>query len=94
VAVRTEIAVVAVTGQAYTALLWRFHQLAATLILGSLALTVAVVPQLRRVMIRRAWCVLSRHRIQKVCLRPGCTPGPGGSPWSCVFTPPRSGNAH
>src|SRR6266487_3073144 len=28
---------------------------------------VTVVPQARRFIIRRAWCVLSRHRIQKVC---------------------------
>ena len=26
--------------------------------------------------------------------RPGCTPGPGGSHWSCASTPPRSGNGH
>jgi hypothetical protein len=28
---------------------------------------VTVVPQVRRLITRRAWCVLSRHRIQKVC---------------------------
>jgi hypothetical protein len=28
---------------------------------------VTVVPQVRRFITRRAWCVLSRHRIQKVC---------------------------
>jgi hypothetical protein len=28
---------------------------------------VTVVPQVRRFIARRAWCVLSRHRIQKVC---------------------------
>jgi hypothetical protein len=28
---------------------------------------VTVLPQARRFIIRRAWCVLSRHRIQKVC---------------------------
>ena len=28
---------------------------------------VTVVPQARRFITRRAWCVLSRHRIQKVC---------------------------
>jgi hypothetical protein len=31
------------------------------------ATAVTVVPQVRRFIIRRAWCVLSRHRIQKVC---------------------------
>src|SRR5215468_7588136 len=29
--------------------------------------TVTVLPQVRRFITRRAWCVLSRHRIQKVC---------------------------
>ena len=28
---------------------------------------ITVLPQPRRFIIRRAWCVLSRHRIQKVC---------------------------
>ena len=31
------------------------------------AITVMVLPWTRRFLIRRAWCVLSRHRIQKVC---------------------------
>ena len=31
------------------------------------ATAVTVVPQARRFITRRAWCVLSRHRIQKVC---------------------------
>jgi hypothetical protein len=31
------------------------------------ATVVTVVPQARRFITRRAWCVLSRHRIQKVC---------------------------
>src|SRR6266516_7938872 len=31
------------------------------------ATAVTLVPQARRFIVRRAWCVLSRHRIQKVC---------------------------
>src|ERR1043166_4136276 len=31
------------------------------------ATAVTVLPPTRRFIIRRAWCVLSRHRIQKVC---------------------------
>jgi hypothetical protein len=38
-----------------------------TLILIMSATAVTVLPQARRFIIRRAWCVLSRHRIQKVC---------------------------
>jgi hypothetical protein len=39
--------------------------LALILILSATAVT--VLPQARRFITRRAWCVLSRHRIQKVC---------------------------
>jgi hypothetical protein len=39
----------------------------AMVILTATAAVVAVLPWTRRFVIRRAWCVLSRHRIQKVC---------------------------
>jgi hypothetical protein len=39
--------------------------LAVILIMTGTAVT--VLPQVRRFITRRAWCVLSRHRIQKVC---------------------------
>src|SRR6266536_5956703 len=38
-----------------------------TVILIMTGTAVTVVPQARRFITRRAWCVLSRHRIQKVC---------------------------
>ena len=38
-----------------------------TLILIMSVTAVTVLPWTRRFIIRRAWCVLSRHRIQKVC---------------------------
>ena len=38
-----------------------------TVILIMTGTAVTVLPQARRFIIRRAWCVLSRHRIQKVC---------------------------
>src|SRR5215471_12888419 len=38
-----------------------------TVILIMAGTAVTVVPQARRFITRRAWCVLSRHRIQKVC---------------------------
>jgi hypothetical protein len=38
-----------------------------TVILIMSATAVTVVPWARRFITRRAWCVLSRHRIQKVC---------------------------
>ena len=39
----------------------------AMIIVTILALAILVVPSTRRLITRRAWCVLSRHRIQKVC---------------------------
>ncbi len=39
----------------------------AGIILGGLALVVASVPYSRRFITRRAWCVLARHRLQRLC---------------------------
>lgn len=39
----------------------------AAVILSAAASALMVLPWTRRFIIRRAWCVLSRHRIQKVC---------------------------
>jgi hypothetical protein len=39
----------------------------AMVILTATAAVVMVLPWTRRLVIRRAWCVLSRHRIQKAC---------------------------
>jgi hypothetical protein len=64
---RTEVAIL-VTG---TAGVWELAKAVTTawmtLILIMAATAVTVLPQARRFVIRRAWCVLSRHRIQKVC---------------------------
>jgi hypothetical protein len=64
---RTEVTVL-VTG---TAGIWELAKAVTTawlmVILIMAGTTVTVVPQARRFITRRAWCVLSRHRIQKVC---------------------------
>jgi hypothetical protein len=64
---RTE-AMVLVTG---TAGMWELAKAVTTawltVILIMTGTAVTVVPQARRYITRRAWCVLSRHRIQKVC---------------------------
>jgi hypothetical protein len=39
----------------------------AVIILATVTVIVLTVPPSRRVVIRRAWCVLSRHRIQRAC---------------------------
>jgi hypothetical protein len=56
---------------ALTVGIWRLAH-AITLIpalaaLGGLALALAVIPHSRRFITRRAWCVLARHRLQKLC---------------------------
>ena len=40
---------------------------AGAVIIATLALAVVTVSPIRRLAVRRAWCVLSRHRIQRVC---------------------------
>ena len=64
---RTEVMVL-VTG---TAGMWELAKAVTTawltVILIMTGTAVTVVPQARRYITRRAWCVLSRHRIQKVC---------------------------
>src|SRR5262249_19752748 len=39
----------------------------AVVTLTTMATVIAALPWTRQFVIRRAWCVLSRHRIQKVC---------------------------
>lgn len=52
----------------------------AMIIITTLALVTVTVPPIRRLTVRRAWCVLSRHASSVCVSRPGCTPGPGGCP--------------
>jgi hypothetical protein len=64
---RTELAII--TG--ITAALWRLSYLItltwAAVALGGLLLTVLAVPGSRRFTARRFWCVLGRHRLQRLC---------------------------
>jgi hypothetical protein len=88
---RTELALLlaAVTGTAELAkavtLCW------AALILTTLAITVAVVPCTRRVVTRRAWCVLSRHRIQRACFETRMHTRSGRLPLVLRITPTQVG---
>jgi hypothetical protein len=59
------------TSGVLTAITWRLAE-AITLfwtvgLLGGLALTAMAVPGSRRFLTRRAWCVLARHRLQRLC---------------------------
>jgi len=64
---RTELAILL----ALTAALWRLTLLLtiirAAIALGALLLLLLAVPVTRRFITRRFWCVLARHRIQRLC---------------------------
>ena len=59
---RTETLILA----AVTAAIWRLAALGA-IILGTAAVLVVAVPVTRRFTLRRFWCVLARHRLQRLC---------------------------
>jgi hypothetical protein len=88
---RTELALLlaAITGTAELAkaitLSW------AVIILTTLAVTVMVVPPTRRLVTRRAWCLLSRHRIQKVCFETRMHTRSGRLPLVLRITPTEVG---
>jgi hypothetical protein len=64
---RTELATLAIV----TATVWKLATTVATawmvIIFTASFVMVTVLPWPRRFIVRRAWCVLSRHRIQRVC---------------------------
>ena len=64
---RTELATLAIL----TAILWRLSILItitwAAIVLAALAGVVLAVPHSRRFITRRFWCVLARHRLQRLC---------------------------
>jgi hypothetical protein len=64
---RTELTTLTVMGAAYTALAHVLNLVLAGVAVGGLALIMAALPWSRRFLLRRAWCVISRHRIQRVC---------------------------
>ena len=63
---RTELAVLTAAASAFLALTRAFPIAWAGIVLGTAALIAASLPWPRRFAIRRAWCVISRHRIQRV----------------------------
>jgi hypothetical protein len=63
---RTELACLAATGTATWQLALAIGVFLASAILGLAAAIVLLVPPVRRFLIRRAWCVISRHRLQKM----------------------------
>src|SRR5215469_5391304 len=58
---------------------------------GLMAMTVLAVPWTRQLVIRRAWCVISRHRIQRVCFETRMHTRSGRLPLVLRITPTEVG---
>ena len=61
------------------------------IIFGLAAMTVVAVPWTRQLVVRRAWCVLSRHRIQRVCFETRMHTRSGRLPLVVRITPTEVG---
>jgi hypothetical protein len=61
------------------------------IILTASAVMVTVLPWPRRFIVRRAWCVLSRHRIQRVCFETRMHTRSGRLPLVLRITPTKVG---
>jgi hypothetical protein len=63
----------------------------AVIILATVTLAVLVVPPSRQWLVRRVWCVLSRHRIQRVCFETRMHTRSGRLPLVLRITPTEVG---
>jgi hypothetical protein len=61
------------------------------IVFGVVAMIVMAVPQTRQFVVRRAWCVLSRHRIQRVCFETRMHTRSGRLPLVVRITPTEVG---
>jgi hypothetical protein len=88
---RTEELAVTATTAATWELAVAMTALWAILILSASTTAIAVLPWTRRFVIRRAWCVLSRHRIQRVCYETRMHTRSGRLPLVLRITPTQVG---
>jgi hypothetical protein len=63
----------------------------AMIIIAALAFAIVTVSPIRRLAVRRAWCVLSRHRIQRVCFETRMHTRSGRLPLVLRITPTQVG---
>jgi len=61
------------------------------IVFGLAAMTVLAAPPTRQLLVRRAWCVLSRHRIQRVCFETRMHTRSGRLPLVLRITPTEVG---
>jgi hypothetical protein len=88
---RTEAATLVATTSAAWALAIRLTVVWMAVILSASALLVMALPWSRRFITRRAWCVLSRHRIQRVCFETRMHTRSGRLPLVLRITPTQVG---
>jgi hypothetical protein len=63
----------------------------AMIIIAALTLAIIMLPPTRRLVTRRAWCIVSRHRIQKVCFETRMHTRSGRLPLVLRITPTEVG---
>src|SRR5215469_457611 len=61
------------------------------IVFGLVAMTVVAVPPTRQLLVRRVWCVVSRHRIQRVCFETRMHTRSGRLPLVLRITPTEVG---
>jgi hypothetical protein len=88
---RTEAATLVATASAAWALAIKLTVVWMAVILTASALITLTLPWTRRFVTRRAWCVLSRHRIQRVCFETRMHTRSGRLPLVLRITPTQVG---
>ena len=88
---RTELATLAATTAGGWELAKTITLTWAVVVLTITATAVTVLPWTRRFIVRRAWCVLSRHRIQRVCFETRMHTRSGRLPLVLRITPTEVG---
>ncbi len=88
---RTELATLATAAMAGWELAVRLTAAWMIIILTTVAVMITAVPWTRRFITRRAWCVVSRHRIQRVCFETRMHTRSGRLPLVLRITPTQVG---
>lgn len=88
---RTELTALTGAGAGFAALAHVVTLGSAALMVTGMTLVVAVLPWSRRFVTRRSWCVLSRHRIQRVCFETRMHTRSGRLPLVLRITPTEVG---
>jgi hypothetical protein len=88
---RTELAVLVIATAGAWTLATTVTAAWMVIILTALVIVIMALPWTRRFVVRRAWCVLSRHRIQRVCFETRMHTRSGRLPLVLRITPTQVG---